>query len=165
MSDPVAGETYLSRQPILDLRQEMVGYELLLAGGDRTAAHSPANAAMLVCAAYAEFGLRSAFGQNKAFIPADLAFIHDDVIEALPPDSVVLELVFDDAPDKATLERCRALRERRYSLALANYRAAKGDLSAVLVTRAQVLEARMRLIDLQAQRDGLVVRLNNLIAD
>ena len=57
------------------------------------------------------------------------------------------------------------LARERADLALTNYRAAKGDLSAVLVTRAQVLEARMRLIDLQAQRDGLVVRLNNLIAD
>ena len=57
------------------------------------------------------------------------------------------------------------LARERADLALANYRAARGDLSAVLVTRAQVLEARMRLIDLQAQHDGLVVRLNNLIAN
>ncbi|HGM4940419.1 TPA: heavy metal RND transporter, partial [Pseudomonas aeruginosa] len=42
---------------------------------------------------------------------------------------------------------------------------AKGDLSAVLSARAQVLETRMRLIDLGAQRDSLVARLNSLIAD
>ncbi|ENT8442757.1 heavy metal RND transporter, partial [Pseudomonas aeruginosa] len=50
-------------------------------------------------------------------------------------------------------------------LALSNYRSAKGDLSAVLSARAQVLETRMRLIDLGAQRDSLVARLNSLIAD
>jgi outer membrane protein TolC len=48
---------------------------------------------------------------------------------------------------------------------LSNYRSAKGDLSAVLSARAQVLETRMRLIDLGAQRDSLVARLNSLIAD
>lgn len=32
-------------------------------------------------------------------------------------------------------------------------------------TLAQVLETRMRLIDLGAQRDSLVARLNSLIAD
>ena len=53
----------------------------------------------------------------------------------------------------------------RAALALSNYRSAKGDLSAVLSARAQVLETRMRLIDLGAQRDRLVARLNSLIAD
>lgn len=124
MNAPDLHNFLLSRQPILDSQDILVGYALSLRShgdnGDRVQVH--ARTAALVCAAYAEFGLRSAFGQNKAFIPADLAFLHDDVIEALPPDAVVLELVFDEAPDKATLERCRALRERRYSLALADYR-------------------------------------------
>nr|WP_239543903.1 TolC family protein [Pseudomonas aeruginosa] len=55
--------------------------------------------------------------------------------------------------------------QNRAALALSNYRSAKGDLSAVLSARAQVLETRMRLIDLGAQRDSLVARLNSLIAD
>ena len=57
------------------------------------------------------------------------------------------------------------LAQGRAELALSNYRAAKGDLSAVLGARAQVLEARLRLIDLQTQRDGVTTRLNSLIAD
>ena len=57
------------------------------------------------------------------------------------------------------------LAQGRAELALSNYRAAKGDLGAVLSARAQVLEARLRLIDLQAQRDGVTTRLNSLIAD
>ena len=57
------------------------------------------------------------------------------------------------------------LAQGRAELALGNYRAAKGDLGAVLGARAQVLETRLRLIDLQAQRDGVTTRLNSLIAD
>ena len=53
----------------------------------------------------------------------------------------------------------------RAELALANYQSAKGDLSAVLAARAQVRESHWRLIELQAQRDTVIARLNSLIAD
>lgn len=57
------------------------------------------------------------------------------------------------------------LAKSRAALALSNYRSAKGDLSAVLSARAQILETSMRLIDLKAQHDSLIARLNSLIAD
>lgn len=58
-----------------------------------------------------------------------------------------------------------ALAADRSALALSSYQAGKADLGSVLGARAQVLEARLRLIELQAQRDGLLVRLNSLITD
>ena len=114
----------LSRQPILDADEALVGYALSLQTGTDGSEEGFARtrSAALVCAAYAEFGLHNALGRSKAFIPADLDFIHDDAIEALPPDAVVLELAFNEPPDQTTLKRCRDLRERRYSLALADYR-------------------------------------------
>ena len=123
MSETALNETYLSRQPVLDLQHELVGYELLLqpAGNATTVENNPANAAMLVCAAYAELGVRSALGRHKAFLRIDQDFLHDDAIEALPAEGVVLQLVLDRTPDERMLERCRTLRERRYSLALADY--------------------------------------------
>lgn len=67
------------------------------------------------------------------------------------------------------IERLRTtglqLAQGRADLALGNYEAARADLAAVLGARSQVLETRLRLIDLQAQRDGLIARLNSLIAD
>ena len=119
MSEASVHESLLSRQPILNSQEDLVGYELTLQpvqGEEDTA-----RAATLVCAAYAELGVRSALGQATAFLPVDLDFLHGDAIEALPPESVVLELCFDGAPDEQTLERCRTLRERRYSLALNDY--------------------------------------------
>ena len=119
MSEASVHESLLSRQPILNSQEDLVGYELTLqpAPGEE----DNARAATLVCAAYAELGVRSALGQATAFLPVDLDFLHGDAIEALPPESVVLELSFDGAPDEQTLERCRTLRERRYSLALNDY--------------------------------------------
>jgi EAL and modified HD-GYP domain-containing signal transduction protein len=122
MSGVPSGETYLGCQPILDLRQDLCGYELMPQSGDRgTAGRSPAKAAMLVCAAYAELEVRSALGRHKAFLCVDPEFLHDDAVEALPADGVVLQLTFDAAPGGKTLERCRMLRERGYSLAFTDY--------------------------------------------
>jgi outer membrane protein, heavy metal efflux system len=56
------------------------------------------------------------------------------------------------------------LSQERAALALSSYQSAKGDLGSVLGARIQVLETRMRLIDLTAQREGLVAQLNSLRA-
>ena len=107
----------LSRQPILDLKKEMAGYELTLAGGE----YSSIEAARLTCAAYTEFGLRSALGRYRTFLPIDAEFLLNDVIELLPAASVVLQLTLNHPPDSTIVKRCRDLRERRYSLALTDY--------------------------------------------
>ena len=145
MSETTLNETYLSRQPVLDLQQELVGYELLLqpAGGADGAGNSPENAAMLVCGAYAELGIRSALGPHRAFLRVDQDFLHDDAIEALPAEGVVLQLVVDRIPDERMLERCRALRERRYTLALADY-AGLDEQSSPLLTMVDYVKIDIR---------------------
>ena len=109
-------------------------------------------AATLVCAAYAELGVRTALGQATAFLPVDLDFLHGDAIEALPPESVVLELSFDEVPDERTIERCRALRERRYSLALSNY-LGLDERSAQLLVMLDVIRIDTRGRDENMLRD------------
>ena len=109
--------SYLSRQPILDLKKELAGYELTLAG----TGHSSTEAARLACAAYTELGLRSALGRHKAFLSVDTEFLLDDAIELLPAASVVLQLTLNQPPNSDIIKRCRNLRERRYSLALTDY--------------------------------------------
>ena len=131
MSEPVITESLISRQPILDTQQNLVGYELTLISPVAEADRS--RVATLLCAAYAELGIRSALGRSTAFLRVDLEFLHDDAIEALPPEAVVLELVVSAAPDERDLQRCRNLRDRRYSLALADY-AGLDDCSRPLLT-------------------------------
>jgi EAL and modified HD-GYP domain-containing signal transduction protein len=141
MDEFVSNESLLGRQPIVDQQHELVGYQLTLQPAIDAALSSDdrSRAALLACAAYAELGIRSALGRHRAFLPVDVDFLHDDAIEALPPDAVVLELVLDAAPDERTLERCRALRERRYTLALANY-AGLDARSRPLLTLLDIVE-------------------------
>ena len=58
-----------------------------------------------------------------------------------------------------------ALADQRVTLALASYEAGRGDLGAVLAARRERAEAAQRLLDLDAQRLALRVRLNTLIAE
>ena len=148
-SESASNEALLSRQPVLNLQQELVGYELTLLPAMPVQENS--STAMLVCAAYAELGIQTALGQSKAFLPADLAFLHDDLIEALPPDAVVIELDFADAPDERTLQRCRALRERRYALALNDYRGLD-KRSSPLLSMLDVIRIDIRQFDDAALR-------------
>ena len=138
----------LCRRPVLDLKEELVGYALSLQPTSEEVDETQAEvrAASLICAVYAEFGLSQALGENSAFIQTDLAFIHDDAIEALPPDSVILELVLDSVPDAATLERCRTLRERRYRLALNNY-TGLDERSTPLLSLLSVVKIDTRRMD------------------
>jgi EAL and modified HD-GYP domain-containing signal transduction protein len=123
MTEAFLNDAFLTRQPIVDRQHELIGYELQFrSGDDGLYPTSQCNgAAALVCAAYAELGVRSALGKSRAFICVNADFLHDDAIELLPADSVTIELTLDTAPDELTLARCRTLRERGYSLALTDY--------------------------------------------
>ena len=113
--DRTLREVLIGRQPILDLQQELVGYELLFRTPDCTDA-SPtsgcrsAATAGVVCSAFAELGIGAALGPYKAYINTDERFILDDALELLPPQSVVLELDFTSTPDSELLAPdCRKL--------------------------------------------------------
>jgi outer membrane protein TolC len=57
-----------------------------------------------------------------------------------------------------------ALAAERITLALAAYEAGRADLGGVLVARREAVDTRLRLIDLDAQRAALGLRLTTLIA-
>lgn len=116
----------LGRQPIVDAQQQLVGYELTLQApapepGDGVPPATAATAAALICATYAELGIRTALGRSTAFLRMDDVFLHDDAVEALPADAVVLELTTTAPANEHKLARCRALKDRHYVLALADY--------------------------------------------
>ena len=55
--------------------------------------------------------------------------------------------------------------QQRVDLAMAGYQAGQTELAAVLAGRRELLETRLRALDLEAQRDDLRVRLNHLLAE
>ncbi len=114
---------FLGRQPILDASQALIGYELLFR--DSAENHAPAAGpgvatADVVCKAFAELGLAGALGGHKAFIIADAEFLQAEVVELLPPDSVVFEIDAALADHLAVLSRAELLSRNGYALCVNN---------------------------------------------
>ena len=80
-------------------------------------------------------------------------------------DAQLAELKALDAQHARLERQALALNSERVALTLASYQAGRGDLGAVLAARREGVETRLRLIDLDAQRAALRVRLNTLIAE
>lgn len=57
------------------------------------------------------------------------------------------------------------LAQDRVDLAMAGYQSGKAELAAVLSVRRELLETRLRALELEAQRADLRARLNNLVSE
>lgn len=120
MSD-AADQLFLGRQPILDRDQRLHAYELLFRNGGINAADvtdGVAATATVIVNAFAELGVEAALGNCRGFINIDEEFLFSDMLELLPRQSVVLEILETVPPSEAVIERCKALKAAGFTLAL-----------------------------------------------
>jgi EAL and modified HD-GYP domain-containing signal transduction protein len=121
VSETVEDQLYLGRQPILDREQRLVAYELLFRNGSRNFAEVTDGVhatATVIVNAFAELGVEAALGNCRGFINVDEAFLFSDMLELLPRQSVVLEILETVPPTPAVIERCIALKAAGFTLAL-----------------------------------------------
>ena len=113
---------YLGRQPILDARQSLYGYELLFRSGPAPNRAIVSNhmvaTATVITHAFTELGLADALGDQKAFINVDGDFLLSEAVELLPKDKVVLEILETVEVTPDILKRCRELKAKGFTLAL-----------------------------------------------
>lgn len=112
---------YLGRQPILDRSQEIVGYELLFRSAGRDFAefdsYSQASASVITNALSA-FGIQEVLGGKLGFINVHLDLLLSEMLELLPVEQSVLELLEIIKIDDQVVERCRDLKLLGFQLAL-----------------------------------------------
>ncbi|MGE5469841.1 MAG: EAL and HDOD domain-containing protein [Bacteroidota bacterium] len=116
-----ADQLFLGRQPILDREQRLHAYELLFRNGTHNAAEVTDGVqatATVIANAFSELGVESALGKCRGFINIDEAFLFSDMLELLPRQSVVLEILETVPPTVAVIERCKALKAAGFTLAL-----------------------------------------------
>ncbi|MCX9155219.1 EAL domain-containing protein [Niveibacterium sp. 24ML] len=115
---------FLGRQPILDRDRQMVGFELLFRGGTENMARVTDDTmatATVVTRAFTDLGIDAALGTGLGFINCDANLLLSDAIEVLPCSRIVLEILETVEPTPEVIERCRALREKGFMLALDDY--------------------------------------------
>jgi len=115
---------YLGRQPILDRNQSLYAFELLFRSSRENRAEIVDNIAAtsaVIAHTLSEFGIDAVLGRYVGFINCDASFLQSDVIELLPPDRMVLEILETTVADDAVLKRCSELKRKGFTLALDDF--------------------------------------------
>jgi EAL and modified HD-GYP domain-containing signal transduction protein len=103
----------------------LFAYELLFrSGGQKNEANVQDNlgaTANVINHAFAELGVEQALGPYKGFINCDESLLLSDMLEILPTDKIVLELLETVEVTPEIVERCTELKARGFSLALDDF--------------------------------------------
>lgn len=114
-------KVFLGRQPILDRSQSIVGYELLFRSADTLHANIngfPHVDSFVISNVLSNFGIHEVLGNHKGFINVNGDLLMSDLLEILPREKTVIEILETVELSDALLERCRELKGRGFTLAL-----------------------------------------------
>jgi EAL and modified HD-GYP domain-containing signal transduction protein len=132
---PIASrDVYIARQPIFDLGQRVVGYELLFRASDTAEAFSGAAeqaSARVIADALGAFGLDVITHGRLAFINLPRKLVVEGMAKLLPPRKVVLELLEEIEGDEEILDSCQRLEQEGYQLALDDFIPRSGNLNLI----------------------------------
>jgi c-di-GMP-related signal transduction protein len=118
---PDASSLFLGRQPILDRDGQLFAFELLFRSGTRNAASfddGVAATAAVITNTFNELGIEAVLGKSRGFINLTEAFLMSDLVELMPRDKVVLEVLETVRPTPQVAARCAELHRMGFSLAL-----------------------------------------------
>jgi EAL and modified HD-GYP domain-containing signal transduction protein len=113
---------FIGRQPILDRKQEIFGYELLFraAAHHTTAQFGSQNqaAAEVIATALSDFGLQDVLGDKFGFLNITSDVLHSEMLELLPIEQSVLEILETIDLDDNVRLRCKELKGIGFKIAL-----------------------------------------------
>ncbi|MDH5324909.1 MAG: EAL domain-containing protein [Gammaproteobacteria bacterium] len=153
-TDDASLKVYLARQPIVDRNCRIVGYELVFRNSihkNKAEFDDPKIATLQVMAnVFLNMGYANVLGNKMAFINFDEHLLKSDLVEILPHDKVVLEILETVTPGSELLDSLTHLREKNYKFALDDY--IYTTESAKLVEFADIIK-----IDVQMHDDASLV--------
>lgn len=125
---------YLARQPILDRSQSLIAYELLFRNASEGAANitDDLSATAAVIAHASQLGMEKVIGDSIGFVNVDAAVLMSDIVEFLPRDKVVLEIIETMRVTPEVLTRIAQLKEEGFRFALDDVIADTDDVQQLL---------------------------------
>lgn len=118
-------EIYLGRQPILDQSNNVLGYEILFRSAHSLTANigNVSQAAVSsILTTLSDFGLNEVVGKrHRAFFNVNADILKSTLVELLPKDQVVLELLETIEIDDDVVRRCQELKKLGFHLALDDF--------------------------------------------
>ena len=121
-SEPAGGIRYVARQPILDLRGKVHGYELLFRHGTEAVFGADGDlATRTMLDNTVLFGLERLTSGSPAFINCTAESLTGKLVHVLPSGMTVLEILETIEPSRAVVNACRRLKAAGYRLALDDF--------------------------------------------
>ncbi len=125
MEEITSEEIFIGRQPIMDRDHQLYAYELLFRSsrGKNSAEISDSLSATIdvITHAFVDLGIEAALGPYKGFINCDEELLSSDMLEALPSEKIVLEVLETVEITPAIIERCAELKARGFTIALDDF--------------------------------------------
>lgn len=151
---------YVARQPIMDLRGRVHGYELLFRAGQEAAFSGDGDfATRTMLDNTVIFGLERLTGGLPAFVNCTMESLTEDLVHVLPSSMTVLEILENLEPTPELIASCRKLKASGFRLALDDFTwKPKFD---PLVELADYIKVDFLLTG-AAERQSLLRRLRNV---
>jgi EAL and modified HD-GYP domain-containing signal transduction protein len=153
-------EIFIARQPIVDRNEVLVAFELLFRSANRSDAgvvDDTHATSQVVVNAFGEMGIAKVLGTSKGFVNVDAVFLQSDLIELLPKEQVVIELLETISINRQIVERCAELKAKGFSLALDDVVELSDDIKPLLEL-VDIVKLDLMAID-PALLPGLVKKL------
>ena len=120
-----APDVFVARQPIFDRKLRVIGYELLFRDGhvDRAAVvdHAGATASVMLNS-ITEIGFEKIVNGRPAWINVTNDFLNQGIVQLLPPQPLVLEILEDQPFTHEMIATVTELKARGHRLALDDFR-------------------------------------------
>lgn len=116
-----ANKFFLGRQSILDRDQNLAGFELLFRSGQKNSAQFQDDVtatSVVINHAFNELGLKTVLGKFRGYINVNNAMLMNDMVELLPREQVIIELLETIDINAEIVQRCKYLKAAGYMLAL-----------------------------------------------
>lgn len=161
-------ERFIARQPIFDWQQKIFGYQLLFRnsldnyfdGSDLDDASSN-----VIANSFLLFSIEEMTDNTRAFLKATHNTIKSGYVGALPPKSVIVEILQPLIPDPELAVACRKLKAAGYTLALDDFvfdTNIEPLLESIDIVKVDVLNTSIE--DCQDYADSLTPRGIKLLA-
>jgi EAL and modified HD-GYP domain-containing signal transduction protein len=149
---------YVARQPVMDRRNRVHGYELLFRAGPEAAFRGNGDlATRTMLDNTVMFGLERLTGGLPAFVNCTRESLTEELVSILPSSMTVLEILEDLEPNSRLIEACKNLKSAGFRLALDDF-TWKPKIEP-LVEIADYIKVDFRLTD-AGERARLLERLS-----
>ncbi|HOJ42886.1 MAG TPA: EAL domain-containing protein [Syntrophorhabdaceae bacterium] len=117
-------KVYVGRQPIINKKEVIFGFELLFRSGTKKTADvldSSKATATVIIHSLNDLGFNNIIGRKKGFINVNYEILSSGFLELLPNENTVFEILEDVKVTHSLVEICKSLKSKGYLIALDDF--------------------------------------------